>query len=364
MILIAPTAFKGTLGAAEAARALEAGARRALPRARLRVLPLSDGGPGLIDALHAAAGGTVAFVTVAGPLGEPARGRILRVGDDAVVESADACGLHLVPRARRDPLAASSYGVGELIGAAAQGPAPPRRIVLGLGGSATVDGGAGMARALGWRLLDEAGAPIPDGGAGLLRLARLLPPEAPRALPPVTALADVQSPLLGELGAAAVFGPQKGADVAGVRRLERALTVLAERVRAQLGRDVRPLAGGGAAGGLGAGAVAFLDARLVSGSDWVLDRLDFDAALGGAELLVTGEGSYDAQSGMGKIVGAVIARARRRGVPVLLVAGRIETVPPPGVRGVDGGGAPLDAAALARLAAEHVPRLLSAEGSG
>jgi glycerate kinase len=353
MILVAPTAFKGTIGAAAVARALGEGARRGAPGAEVVELPLSDGGPGLVDAL-AAGGGTVVPVATTGPLGAPARGRVLWRGGEGVVETADACGLHLIPAAGRDPLSATTYGVGALVRAAAGAD----RIVLGLGGSATVDGGAGLAQALGWRLLDDAGRPVPPGGGGLLRLARILPPLQPVALPPVVGLADVETPLLGPRGAAPVFAPQKGADADAVRILEAGLARLAERIEGDLGREVAGVAGGGAAGGLGAGIVAFLGGELVPGSAWVLEVTGFDALLGRARLLVTGEGSYDAQTGLGKVVGEAIRRARRARVPVLLVAGRIEAPPPPGVRGVDGAGRMLTPQALKEIAEREVPALL------
>lgn len=381
MILIAPTAFKGTIGAAEAARAMAAGARRALPDVPVRELPLSDGGPGLIDALRLIRGGEVTPVQVTGPLGEPVTARVLRMDGTAVVESADACGMHLVPAERLDPLSTTTYGVGELLlaasgldrrgrrgggaggGAAGRGAIPGAeavwRILLGLGGSATVDGGLGMAAALGWNLLDMEGAHVRRGGAGLLDLARISRPADPPRLPSVVALADVRNPLLGPEGAAAVFGPQKGATPATVRRLELGLARLAARLEADIGVEVRELEGGGAAGGLGAAAVAFLGAELVPGSRWVLEEIGFDALLEGARLVVTGEGCYDAQSKMGKVVGVVVADARARGLPVLLVAGRIEGELPEGVTAVDGAGGILDEEALSRIVEREAARLLA-----
>ncbi len=356
MILVAPTSFKGTIGAFEAADAMAAGARRARPELEVRSLPLSDGGPGLIDALHRRPG-PVPWVTVSGPLGEPVRAPLIveemRV---AVVESADACGLHLVPEDRRDPLRTTTRGVGELLRAA--GRFPVREIACGLGGSATVDGGAGMAQALGFRLLDPTGAELPPGGGALERLARIEPPRERAALPPIVGLCDVTSPLLGPHGAAPVFAPQKGADALGIARLEAGLQRLAERIRLDLGLDVAALPGGGAAGGLGAGLVAFAGATLRSGSDWVLAAVDFDAALARARLVVTGEGAYDEQSALGKLTGEVIRRARARGLPVLLLCGTIRVPLPEGVTGLTGGGRLLTPAALAELAAEGCARLL------
>ncbi len=328
MILSCPTAFKGTIGARSAARALAEGARRAFPGRRVVELPLSDGGNGLIDALQAAGGGSIRNVSVTGPLGAAVQARILSQTGTAVVETADANGLHLVPPGDRDPMATTTRGVGELLLAAADAP----RLVVGLGGSATVDGGVGMAQALGWGLLDEAGEPIGPGGAGLARLARILRPHRLPALPPMTVLYDVRNPLLGDEGAAPVFGPQKGAGPADVRRLAAGLERLADCLAREVGRDVRGLEGGGAAGGLGAALAAFAGADLVPGGAWVLDAVGFDATLAQAEVVVTGEGAFDAQSGMGKVVGEVIRRARSRGVPVLLVAGTVDGALPDGVR--------------------------------
>ena len=326
-------------------------------------LPLSDGGDGLLDAVaHVVPGARRMEARVTGPLGEEVRANYLVGGTTAYVESAGTCGLALVPPAGRDPMRATTRGLGELIGAI-----HADALVLGLGGSATVEGGAGMAQALGWRLLDGGGEPIGPGGAGLLSLRRVAPPErapgdagvgggagrdvaAAAEIPRVTALADVRNPLLGEHGAARVFGPQKGADADDVGRLEEGLERLAERVRSDLGVDVARIEGGGAAGGLGAGAVAFLGARLVGGSAWMLEATGFDARLARARLVVTGEGAYDGQSGMGKIVGAVVDRAGAAGVPVVVIAGRTSAPARQGVRVLTSGGSPLDATGLARLA--------------
>lgn len=361
MILVAPTSFKGTIGAAAAAAAMAVALREALPGEEIRQMPLSDGGPGLLDALRTVRDGSVEEIKVTGPFGAPVRARVLRMGADVVVESADACGLHLAQSARLDPLVASTTGVGELLLAAAGG--APGRIVVGLGGSATVDGGAGMARALGWRLSDDAGQALPPGGGTLVDLARIAPPSAPTRLPPVVALADVRSPLLGEAGAAAVFGPQKGADAEAVLRLERGLGRLAARIRADLGLEVARLPGAGAAGGLGAGLVAFAGAELVPGAEWLLSTVGFDDMVARASLVITGEGRYDAQSTMGKVTGVVVERAARRDVPVLLLVGRLEGALPHGVYAVSGG-ARVTPEQLARRAAEWAPRLLMRKRRG
>lgn len=357
-VLVCPTAFKGSIDAADAAAAMARGVRRAAPDAEVREMPLSDGGPGLIDALRAASdvcatdgvgAATVEAVEVEGPLGAPARARILWTDDDtAVLESADACGLHLVAEGERDALAAHTRGVGLLVREAlARG---AREVVVGLGGSATTDGGTGLARAFGYRFLDEEGVELPPGGGALTRLARILPGRAPAC--PITALADVTTPLDGAAGAARTFGPQKGATAGELERLVEGLEVLSARLEGDLGaEDVGDLPGSGAAGGLGAGMAAFLGATIEPGAAWVLERVGFPEALAAADLVLTGEGAWDPTSGTGKVTGAVVGRAGEAGTPVLLLCGRIEGPVPEGVEAADGAGERLDADGLARLAA-------------
>ena len=374
-VLICPTAFKGSLGAAPAARAMEAGVRRAIPKAEVRSLPLSDGGPGLIESLEGAEGGRVVEVEgLSGPVAEgDARGRILMLerGRTAVVESADACGLALVPPDVRDPVTTHTRGLGELLLAAME--REPAALVVGLGGSATCDGGTGAARPFGYRFLDESGQELPDGGGALADLDEIRGPpgasagrDGPAAVPEILALADVDNPLLGPEGAATTYAPQKGADASGVERLEAGLRRLVEVAVRDLAADpvrVRTAAerpGAGAAGGLGFGLEVFLGARVVGGTGWVLRRVGFDAALEEADLVVTGEGAYDRTTERGKVVGEVIRRAREAGVPVRLVCGRIEGELPPGVRGEDGSGSVLDADGVAAAAG----RALRADGPG
>ncbi|MDT8437127.1 MAG: glycerate kinase [Gemmatimonadota bacterium] len=355
-VLVCPTAFKETLTAAEAAAAMAAGAARARPDARVTTLPLSDGGPGLLDALRVTAG-EIRRLPGAGPMGEPlAAATLWPSPDEVVLEAASTCGLHLVPADRRDPKRTATHGLGLLLAACAD--AGARRAVVGLGGSGTVDGGAGLAAALGWRLLDTQERDLPPGGGALPRLARLVPPPSPRPLPRVTALADVRSPLLGPDGAARRFAPQKGASPADVEFLERGLGSLAREFArvahaAQPGRAPAPdpalEPGAGAAGGLGFGLVAFAGADLVDGAEWVLERTGFDAALARADLVVTGEGAWDPTSDLGKITARVLERAAAAGVPAVLACGRIEGPVPEGVRAVDGGGRRLDGDGLARI---------------
>lgn len=369
MILLCPTAFKGTLSASVVAEAMAAGAGAALPDRRLERLPLADGGNGLLDAMLAARGGAERAVEVTGPLGDRVVARYLVQRGDAVVETAEACGLHLVPPSRRDPMSSTTWGVGELLlaaagaeGAACGAPMAADRLVVGLGGSATVDAGVGLASALGWRLLDHRGDAIPATGRGLVRLDHILAPGAPPALPPTVVLADVTNPLLGLDGAAAVFAPQKGAGPADVERLEAGLARWADIVARDLGRRVAGLPGAGAAGGLGAAFAAFLDSPPRSGAAWLLDAVGFDALLASASAVVTGEGAWDRQSAMGKVTGAVVERAREAGIPVLLVAGSVQGEAPRGVTAVTGDGAMLDAAAIAGLVRQGLPALLRGRG--
>lgn len=350
-VLVCPTAFKGSLGAVEVASAMARGVRRALPAAEVRELPLSDGGPGLVEAISAGEDGRVETTTVTGPLGEPVEGRILwTAADEALLESADACGLHLLPDGGK-PLEAHTRGVGELAERALERGAA--RLRIGLGGSGTTDGGTGMARVFGYRFLDEQGRELPAGGGSLRRLARIEPGERPAGGEgrEIVGLADVETPLTGMRGAARTFGPQKGATAEEVELLVDGLERLAGRLVEDLDRDVAGLAGSGAAGGLGAGCAAFLGARLVPGARWVLRRLGFDRRLREADLVLTGEGAYDASSRAGKITSAVLRRCRDAGVPAVLVAGRIEGEVPGPARGVDGGGELLGPADLETLAA-------------
>jgi glycerate kinase len=358
MILVCPTAFKGTLSATEAAAAMAEGARAVARVDEVRVQPLSDGGNGLLNGLEAAGGGKGRGVRVPGPLGTSVTARYLVQSDRVVIETAEACGLHLVPEPLLSPLRASTRGVGELILAAAESAVDGAQLVIGLGGSATVDAGAGMTTALGWRLLDDAGEPIPPGGGGLLRLRRIEPPADPPPLPPLTVLADVTNPLLGSKGAAPVFAPQKGADPGQVSRLEEALEHWASIVRRDVGRDVADLPGGGAAGGLGAAFAGLLGVDPQPGADWVLDAVGFDAALAAATVVVTGEGEWNEQSSMGKVTGEVVRRARQKRVPVLLVTGRGSAPVPDGVELVTGNGEVLTARGVMQRVEKRLPALL------
>ena len=322
-VVVAPDKFEGSLTAEQAARAIEAGLLRARPDARVRRLPLGDGGAGTLDAL-VAAGFERVPVDATGPTGQPLRAAIGVRERTAFVEMAEASGLKVLPGGRRAPLQATTWGTGELVAAALD--RGVEELVLGIGGSATTDGGAGMAAALGARLLDQAGEPVPPGGAGLLRLARVevagLDPRLRRVR--VTVASDVDNPLVGPEGAAAVYGPQKGAQPEDVLLLDSALRRYARVLADDLGVDLAGTPGAGAAGGLGAGAIAFLGASLRSGIELVLDLVGFQEAVAGADLVVTGEGKLDAQSLRGKAPFGVARAATAHGVPVVALGGVVE----------------------------------------
>ncbi|MFD7076073.1 glycerate kinase [Nocardioides sp. NPDC059952] len=318
-VLIASDKFKGSLTAAEVAAAVSAGIRRGRPDVIVDAIPVADGGDGTLAAAESA-GFDLVPVTVTGPTGSPVRTAYARRDDTAVVELADAAGLARFPGAP-DPLGASSLGVGQAMAAAID--AGCRRVVLGIGGSASTDGGAGLLRGLGVRLLGASGAPVADGGVGLEDVARLDLTALLRRVAGVeiTVACDVDNPLTGPRGAAAVYGPQKGADPDQVRRLDAALGHWASVVAEETGTDLRDHPGAGAAGGVGFAAVALLGAELRSGIDLVLELVDFGSGLEGAALVVTGEGALDEQTLHGKAPAGVAAAAARAGVPVVAVCG-------------------------------------------
>jgi glycerate kinase len=327
LVLIAPDSFKGSLAQAEVAAAITVGVMRALPAAHVTELRLSDGGEGWLETLVGAdPGGQVESAPVEGPLGEAIEGRfgLVEGGRTAVVEVATASGLHLVEPTPATFRSASSIGSGELIRAALD--AGATRVLVGLGGSATTDGGAGLGVALGARLLGPGGDPIGPGGAALADLTSVdLAGLDPRlAEVEVLAATDVDNPLLGPIGAAAVYGPQKGAGPDDVAPVDAALANYADRVEAALGRELRSVPGAGAAGGLGFGLLAFCGARLVPGIEVALDLVGFDAALAVADLVITGEGRIDLQTLHGKVVAGVAGRARAAGIPAYAIGGAVD----------------------------------------
>ena len=322
-VVVAPDSYKGSVSAVGVAAALERGVLRVFPQAEVRKIPIADGGEGTVEALVTATGGQMRQERVRGPLGEPvdACWGILGDGQTAVIEMAAASGLPLVPPDRRDPRITTTYGTGELIRTALD--AGLRRIIIGIGGSATNDGGTGMAQALGAKFLAADGAELPPGGGALAQLktidlsgldSRLTKTE-------ITVACDVDNPLCGQRGAAAVFGPQKGATPAMVAELDAALGHFAGCARAATGRNVADLAGAGAAGGLGAGLLFFTPAKLRPGVEIVLEAVKFAEVVKDAAFVITGEGRTDFQTAYGKAPVGVAKVAKQFGVPVFCISG-------------------------------------------
>ncbi|MBQ7515170.1 MAG: glycerate kinase [Schwartzia sp.] len=326
-VIVIPDSFKGSLSASEVAAIMAAAVRERFPAAMVDTLPIADGGEGTVAAFLAAAGGEHVPVTVTGPLFEPVPAFYGRLPDGtAVIELASAAGLPLV-HGKPAVGEATTFGVGELMGAALADGA--KRLLLGLGGSATNDGGCGAAASLGAVFRDGAGKAFVPTGATLSHIAAIDMTGLRETLADVsvTVLGDVDTPLCGPRGAAAVFGPQKGADAAMVRRLDEGLAHLAAVIEQTLGKRVADLPGAGAAGGMGAGAVAFFGGRLVRGIDALLEAARFDERLAGTDVVFTGEGRFDSQSLMGKAVGGIARRASAAGVPVVCVAGAVDIAP-------------------------------------
>lgn len=324
-ILIAPDSFKESLSSTKAAEAIGLGFSSVFPDAKLVLLPVADGGEGTTEALTAATGGRLYTERVTGPLGTPVQARwgMLGNGRTAVIETAAASGLDLIAPELRDPWLATSRGTGELILAALD--RGIEHLIVGLGGSATNDAGAGLLQALGARLLDAQGREIGPGGGGLTTLSEInleaLDPRLARVRFEVAC--DVDNPLVGEHGASAIFGPQKGADPALVQQLDANLQRFADVLIAANGMDVAAIPGAGAAGGLGAALLGVFGATLKSGIDIVLDAVNIDLHLRGADLVITGEGRIDSQTGRGKTPVGVSRRARQHGVPVIALAGSV-----------------------------------------
>ena len=324
-IVIAPQGFKAGISGLEAAQAIARGVAAAAPGAETVLAPVADGGDGTLHALVDATGGQVFTSTVTGPLGQPleARWGVMGDGRTAVIEMALASGLALVPQRRRNPRITTTAGTGEIMKEALE--RGFTRIIVGLGGSATNDGGAGFAAALGARFLDVGGRPLPPGGSALARLDRIehsgLHPRLADAT--IIAATDVTNPLCGPDGASAIFGPQKGANPDMVRELDAALANYARVVARDVGSDVLDQPGAGAAGGLGAGLMAFAGATLQSGIDMVCEVLNFDEMLRDADLVITGEGRADRSTIFNKAPAGVARHAQAHGVPTLLLAGSL-----------------------------------------
>lgn len=330
-IICAPDSFKESLTAAEAAEAMGRGVKKALPRAEVDLCPIADGGDGTVEALLSATNGTAMFTEVRGPLGDPVRARwglLGTTGDGpltAVIEMAAASGMALLAPRRRDPTRTSTFGTGQLIMAALD--AGAKRIVLGVGGSATNDGGCGAAEALGTQFMDEQSAALdgPITGAMLDLIRRIDVSQVDVRLDQVQIVVacDVTNPLTGPNGAAHIYGPQKGATPAQVKELDAALAHLASVMRDQMGCDLQSMPGAGAAGGMGAGMVAFLGARLEPGVQMVLNAARFEQRVKGGDLCLTGEGRLDGQSLSGKACLGVATAAKRHGVETIALVGAI-----------------------------------------
>lgn len=328
-IVIAPDSFKGSLKSPDVSRAMAAGVAAAVPDAEIVLLPVGDGGEGTLEALVSATGGSYETHRATGPLGERLDARLGLLGDGKTVfvEMAEASGLSRLAPDRRDALRATTFGTGELLLAALATGRP--RVLLGIGGSATNDAGAGLLQALGLRLVDQAGKEVPFGGAALSDVADLSDLSdgirAKLAGRELIAACDVTNPLTGPNGASAIYGPQKGASSVDIKTLDAALGHFADLAAKTLGQDHREVPGAGAAGGLGFALIAFLGARLERGVDLVLDAVRFDEQLRGATLVLTGEGRIDRQTtAFGKTLTGIGARASAAGVPVLALGGSLD----------------------------------------
>ena len=324
-VVVAPQALKGSLTAEEVGQAIALGVQTVYPQAHIDVVPVADGGEGTVQALVDATDGELVQQTVTGPLGTPVTAFFGLLGDGttAAIEMAACAGLPLVPEAQRDPRVTTTYGVGELLLAAVE--RSRRHFILGIGGSATNDGGAGMAQALGATLLTEQGTELTRGGAALKTLSRISLEQLDSRLQECTfeVACDVTNPLCGPTGASAVYGPQKGATPEMVQQLDEALYHYASILERDLGQSVRDIPGAGAAGGLGAGLIAFLHATLKPGAQLVLEAVNLETYVRKADLVITAEGQIDEQTAYGKSVGAVATLAKRYKVPVLALAGSL-----------------------------------------
>ncbi len=322
-IIIAPDSYKESLTAMEVANAIEAGFKQVLPNANYVKLPMADGGEGTVQSLVDATGGEVIEHVVTGPLGEQVTGfyGLMGQGKTAIIEMAAASGLHLVPSSQRNPLQTTTFGTGELIKAALS--KGVEHIIVGIGGSATNDGGIGMAQALGVRMLDADNKEIGYGGGALARLATIDVSDVDPRLANIKleVACDVDNPLCGPKGASHIFGPQKGATESMVAQLDANLAHYAKVIKTQLDRDVKDMAGAGAAGGLGAALLGIFDAQLRPGIEIVMDAVNLGAVVADADLVITGEGRIDSQTIHGKTPIGVARTAKKYHLPVIGIAG-------------------------------------------
>ncbi len=324
-ILIAPDSFKNALSALDVAHSLEKGILRSIPEAETRIVPMADGGEGTVESLIDATGGKRVNIRVKDPLSRDVESSFGITGDGstAVIEMAAASGIQLIKPEEKDPWNTTTYGTGELIKAALDSGC--RTILLGIGGSATNDCGSGMATALGVKFMDKNGNPVNQGGGALAEVERIdmgrLDPRIAEST--ILVACDVTNPLTGPQGASCVYGPQKGADDSMVKKLDENLSTFARVIKNQLGKEVGDIPGAGAAGGLGAGLIAFLDAKLVEGVPAIAERIGLEDDIKWADLVITGEGGMDFQTQYGKTPYGVAQIARKYNKPVIAVAGTI-----------------------------------------
>jgi glycerate kinase len=364
-ILIAPDSFKNALSALEVAKYIKAGLQKSLPDAQIDLLPMADGGEGTVEALIDATGGRYITARVHDPLMRPVESTFGITGDGltAVIEMASASGIQLIRPEQRNPWITTTHGTGELIRAALDEGC--REILLGIGGSATNDCGMGMAVALGARFMDDAGDTVHHGGGSLgevtqIDISRL---DARIRGTKIRVACDVSNPLTGPTGASSVYGPQKGADPEMVVKLDRNLHKFAGVIREQMGKEVDNIPGAGAAGGLGAGLIAFLDAELVDGITLVADKTGLDEATAKADIVITGEGKIDSQTQYGKTPFGVARIAKKHGIPVIAIAGIIgEGAEDLYEKGIDAIFSILDMPLSLEEAIERTPILLEAMG--
>lgn len=325
-VLVAPDSFKGTLKAKEVAEIIEKGIRKVFSEAKVTKVPLADGGEGTVEALVESAGGKTFTKEVTSPLGERVKASfgVLSEGSTAIIEMAQASGFSLVPPEKRNPLWTTTFGTGELIKSALDKGC--KKIIIGIGGSATVDGGAGMAQALGAKILDKEGREIGFGGGNLGKTVRINMEHFDfRAKnTKVIVASDVENPLCGERGAAKVYGPQKGANKEMVKILEKNLVHFARIVKKFLNKDVRDIPGAGAAGGLGAGLIAFMNAEIKPGIDIIIQASHLEEKMRGVDLVISGEGRIDKQTLYGKVPIGVLKIAKKRNIPLILIGGEVK----------------------------------------
>ncbi len=326
-IIIAPDSYKESLTAMQVAAAIEAGFKQVMPKAKFHKLPMADGGEGTVQSLVDASGGSINNCSVSGPLGQPVEAFYGLMGDGqtAVIEMAAASGLHLVTPEQRNPLLTSTYGTGELIKAALD--KGVKHIIVGIGGSATNDGGIGMAQALGIKMLDSQGQELSYGGGSLDKLSSIDMSGLDPRLAQVTleVACDVNNPLCGPKGASYIFGPQKGATAEMVELLDKNLAHYADIIKEQLGRDIKDRPGAGAAGGMGAALLGLLDAELRPGIEIVMDAVNLREVIADADLVITGEGRIDSQTIHGKTPIGVARAAKEHNIPVIGIAGSLST---------------------------------------